>query len=248
MKKNLDLPWLLFFTGVYIFFTSQFLALRGLISAGKKVEELLQKGLIESARKELKALVGRDTEFLSEEEIRIAIIESLAENLNDAVIAPLFYLGIGGLLGIVLYKTVNTLDSMVGYKNEKYIKLGWFSAKMDDFFNYVPARIAGILIVFSAFLIKGKTSGKRALKIMLRDGRKHPSPNSGIPESAMAGALGIKVGGPCRYQGILSIKPYIGDNLFPVSSTLVKTAIFIVIISSFSFLLILVLCKFMLKN
>ena len=235
-QKQSPLLVRIFLEGILIFFISQFLALKGLVSAGKKVENLLRKGEIEKARRELKALVGRDTERLSPEKIRIAVVESLAENLNDAVIAPLFYLALGGLPGLVLYKTVNTLDSMVGYKNERYRYFGWFSARMDDLFNYVPARIAGFLIVLATLFLKGKSSACRAFKIMLRDGRKHLSPNSGVPEAAMAGALGVKLGGPSTYGGVLVEKPYIGEDLKPDFSKLVEEAANIVILSSFFFL------------
>jgi len=226
--------------GIFIFLMSQFLALRGLINVARYIDKLLKKGQINKARIEIKALVGRDTEKLSEKKLKVAVVESLAENLNDAVIAPLFYLSLGGFPLLVLYKTVNTLDSMVGYRNKKYIKFGWFSAKMDDLFNYIPARISGILIVISCFFYKGFPISKRALKILLRDGRKHLSPNSGIPESAMAGALGIKMGGPNFYQGVLIKKPYIGEELNPKYSLIINDACNIVILSSLLFLILII--------
>ncbi|GLI53736.1 adenosylcobinamide-phosphate synthase CbiB [Thermodesulfovibrio yellowstonii] len=217
---------------------SLFIALRGLIKEANKINILLDEGSLEQARISLKALVGRDTENLTQEKIRIAIIESLAENLSDGVIAPLFYFFIGGLPLMILYKTVNTLDSMVGYKNERYINFGWFSAKMDDIFNYIPARITGLLIVLSSFIMLGFSSGKRALKIILRDGKNHSSPNSGIPEAAMSGAVGIRIGGPNYYGGIIFKKPYIGDDLETVKSIHVYFCIKIVTLSSFIFVLL----------
>lgn len=220
-----------------VLFSSLFIALRGLIYEAKKVDKLLNEGNLVQARISLKALVGRDTENLIPEKIRIAIIESLAENLCDAVIAPLFYFFLGGFPFLVFYKTVNTLDSMVGYKNERYIKFGWFSAKMDDIFNYVPARITGIFIVLSSFILLGFSTGKRSLKIMLRDGKNHSSPNSGIPEAAMAGALGVRLGGPNYYGGILVEKPYIGEDLNSISSELINLSIKIITVSSFLFIL-----------
>ncbi|WP_460180751.1 adenosylcobinamide-phosphate synthase CbiB [Thermodesulfovibrio sp. TK110] len=216
--------------------SSLFIALRGLVSEAKKVNRFLDEGNLVQARDSLKALVGRDTENLSSEKIRIAVIESLSENLSDGVIAPLFYFFIAGFPFLVFYKTVNTLDSMVGYKNEKYIDFGWFSAKMDDIFNYVPARITGALIVLSSFILLGFSAGKNSLKIMLRDGGKHSSPNSGVPEAAIAGALGVRLGGPNYYEGILVEKPFIGDSLKTVSSELVNLSVKIVIMSSFIFI------------
>lgn len=222
---------------------SLFIALRGLIDEAKRIDRLLNDGNLSQAKIFLKALVGRDTAHLSPEKIRIAVIESLSENLSDGVIAPLFYFFIGGFPFLVLYKTVNTLDSMVGYKNERYINFGWFSAKMDDIFNYVPARITGMLIVFSSLMVAGFQCAKRALKIMLRDGKNHSSPNSGIPEAAMAGALGLKVGGTNYYGGVPVEKPYIGDELEEVESKHIHVCIKIVILSSFIFVLLSIIIR-----
>jgi len=234
--ENLSrLSW--FFSGIVLAVAgSFFIALRSLIEEAKKVDRLLDEGNLVQARISLKALVGRDTENLTPEKIRIAVIESLSENLSDGVIAPLFYFIFGGFPFFVLYKTVNTLDSMVGYRNEKYINFGWFSAKMDDIFNYIPARITGILIVLSSFILLGFSVGKNSFKIMLTDGRKHSSPNSAVPEAAMSGAVGVRMGGPNYYGGILVEKPFIGDDLNTVDSEIVNLSIKIVILSSFLFI------------
>uniref|UniRef100_A0A7C4AJ63 Cobalamin biosynthesis protein CobD n=1 Tax=Thermodesulfovibrio aggregans TaxID=86166 RepID=A0A7C4AJ63_9BACT len=234
--ENLSrLSW--FFSGIVLAVAgSFFIALRSLIEEAKKVDRLLDEGNLVQARISLKALVGRDTENLTPEKIRIAVIESLSENLSDGVIAPLFYFIFGGFPFLVFYKTVNTLDSMVGYKNERYINFGWFSAKMDDIFNYVPARITGILIVLSSFILLGFSVGKNSFKIMLTDGRKHSSPNSAVPEAAMSGAVGVRMGGPNYYGGILVEKPFIGDDLNTVDSEIVNLSIKIVILSSFLFI------------
>lgn len=230
--------FLLIFTG------SLFIALRGLINEARRINDLLITGNLKSARQSLCALVGRDAETLTAGKIKTAVVESLAENLSDAVIAPLFYFIVGGFPFLVLYKTVNTLDSMVGYKNNKYIKFGWFSAKMDDIFNYIPARISGLMIVLSSLFLLGFSTAKNSFRIMLRDGKKHTSPNSGIPEAAMAGALKIKLGGPNYYGGVLVEKPYIGENSNIVESSIninnniIVTTIDIVILSSFLFLFI----------
>lgn len=202
-----------------VYLTSTTIAFRELIDSARDVIKALKKGDIELARKALSMIVGRDTENLSEKGVLKATIETLSENLSDGIIAPLFYLTIGGIPLAMAYKAINTLDSMVGYKNARYIDFGWASAKLDDIANYIPARISGVLIVISIFFItifkcpsKALQISHRALRIMINDGRKHLSPNSGVPEAAMAGALGVRLGGPSRYNGIEVQKPYIGEE------------------------------------
>lgn len=194
-------------------FASLFLALKGLFDAGKEVEGYLLCGDLESARASLISLVGRDRDVLSKRDIQRSILESYAENFSDAFIAPLFWTVIFGFPGLVLYKTVNTLDSMVGYKNEKYLHFGWFSARMDDLFNFIPARVSALLIVLATLLLLGVTSAKRALQWIFIYAPKHPSPNAGYPESALAGALGVRLLGPAYYERRLIYKPYIGVDL-----------------------------------
>jgi adenosylcobinamide-phosphate synthase len=147
------------------------------------------------------------------------VIETVSENLSDGVIAPLFYLAIGGLPLAIAYKAINTLDSMVGYKNEKYLSFGWAAARLDDVANFIPARLTGILIVlasFCYFLVRSPggafSTARDSFRVMRRDGRNHTSPNSGIPEAAMAGCLGVRLGGPSTYGGVLVQKPFIGDD------------------------------------
>ena len=222
---------------ILIIVSSLFLALKSLILTSSTVDRLVNEGNLFEARIALKALVGRDTENLTPKQIKIAVVESLSENLSDAVIAPLFYFLIGGFPFLVLYKTVNTLDSMVGYKNERYKNFGWFSARMDDLLNFIPARITGLMIVLATLFIFGAKKAKDSFRIMLRDGRKHLSPNSGIPEAAMAGALGIMLGGPNYYHGILVEKPYIGEEK-EFSDDVIKLAQKVVVLSSFLFLII----------
>lgn len=203
-----------------IYLTSTTIALRELIDSAENVIDAIRNRKIDLARKNLSMIVGRDTEDLSEKKILMATIETVSENLSDGIIAPLFYLAIGGLPLAMAYKAINTLDSMVGYKNEKYINFGWASARLDDIANYVPARLSGILIIISTFFVmifKSPSHALRiahnALRIMINDGRKHLSPNAGIPEAAMAGALGVRLGGPSRYNGIEVQKPYIGQEI-----------------------------------
>lgn len=197
-----------------VLLTSSTIAIRELMNSARDVINTIQGGNLEAARAKLSMIVGRDTQSLSENEVIKATIETLAENLSDGVVAPLFYLVIGGLPLAIAYKAINTLDSMVGYKNEKYIHFGWASARLDDFVNYIPARLTGILIVTSFLVIfRSLTIANHSLKTMLRDGGNHPSPNSGVPEAAMAGGLGIRLGGPATYSGIIVRKPYIGSAI-----------------------------------
>jgi len=203
---------------VLVWLTATTIATRELIRSAQDVITSIQKRDLGSARFCVSMIMGRDTKELSDKGVLTATIETLAENLSDGTVAPLFYLAIGGLPLAMTYKAVNTLDSMVGYKYAKYLNFGWAAAKLDDIANYVPARITGQLIVIAAFLVSLVIDGKNAVSIarrsfsvMMRDGRKHPSPNSGIPEAAMAGALGVRLGGPSFYEGVLVQKPYIGE-------------------------------------
>src|SRR5690606_28553156 len=164
---------------------------------------------IEDAREKLSYIVGRDTKNLNKEEIIKADIETIAENTSDGVIAPLFYIFILGVPGGLKYKMVNTMDSMLGYMNEKYIDLGCFPARIDDVFNYIPARLSGILMCVSSIFKYDVVNG---FKIMLRDRKNHKSPNSAYPEGAVAGLLNIQLGGSSYYFGKLVEKPTIGDK------------------------------------
>lgn len=160
---------------------------------------------IEAGRKQVARIVGRDTENLSENEIRTAALETLAENLSDGVIAPLFWYAVLGLPGMLAYKMVNTLDSMIGYKNNRYLQFGCVAAKIDDIANYIPARLTAFLMVISS----GHLSH---FKNVLKYGPAHASPNSGWPEAALASILDCRFGGPHDYFGEEVVKPYIGDN------------------------------------
>jgi adenosylcobinamide-phosphate synthase len=190
----------------------------------------IRKNDMEGARQKLSLIVGRDTGNLSEEKIIVATVESIAESTNDGSIAPLFYLILGGPVLAIAYKAVNTLDSMLGYKNEKYLHFGWAAARLDDVANFIPSRISGLLIAISSF-IAGKDA-KSSFLTMLRDGKKHPSPNSGWPEAAMAGALGMRMGGPSFYDGQLYTKPYIGEEKRQVEPCFLSDALAIMLISS----------------
>ena len=173
---------------------------------------------LDEGRKQVARIVGRDTAQLSAQEIRTAALETLAENLSDGVVAPLFWLCIGGVPGMLAYKMVNTLDSMIGYKTERYKDFGCFAARMDDVANYIPARLTALLMVLA--------SGKlRLLKFVVKYGSRHASPNSGYPEAALAGILNCRFGGPHTYFGQLFDKPYIGENERLLTTADMQTAV-----------------------
>lgn len=192
----------------YIFVTIIiFIGLAGttLISECKAVFEQLKISL-EAGRKQVARIVGRETATLNAQNVRSAALETMSENLSDGVVAPLFWFAVAGVPGMMAYKMVNTLDSMIGYKSERYKKFGAFAARLDDVANYMPARITAMLMV----LVSGK---RRALRFCIVYGRNHSSPNAGYPEAALAGILDARFGGPNVYYGELIEKPYIGENM-----------------------------------
>lgn len=192
--------------GILVYFC---ISAKGLKVEGLKVIKILAKGDIEKARIQLSYIVGRDTKSLDEKAIVRAVIETVAENMSDGVIAPLIFAGIGGAPLAMAYKAINTCDSMFGYKNDKYIEFGFASARFDDIANYIPARITGYLIVIASAILG--LNLKESYKIYKRDRYNHTSPNSAHPEAAVAGALGIMLGGENYYFGKLVEKPTIGD-------------------------------------
>lgn len=194
--------------------TYYLLAARSLRDESMAVCRKLEAGEIEEARYAVSMIVGRDTNPLSEAGIARAAVETVAENASDGVIAPLFYLAIGGPLLGWLYKAVNTMDSMVGYKNDRYLHFGRAAAKLDDLVNLIPSRLAALLLIVSAYLLR--YDGKNAYRIWRRDRRNHKSPNSAQTESACAGALGLRLAGDAWYFGKLVPKPYIGDEIHPI--------------------------------
>lgn len=213
---------------IYIGYTT--IAVKDLQVKARTVFKALKDNYIEEARHKLSKIVGRDTDDLGQSEIIKATVESVAENTNDGIVAPLFYLILGGPVLAVAYKAVNTIDSMIGYKNEKYIHFGWFPARLDDVVNFIPARLTGLLIPISSFILRKYF--RDSFKTMLRDGHNHPSPNSGVSEAAMAGALGIRLGGGSFYQGIYVPKPYIGTGKREVSRDLIIDALKISFVTS----------------
>ena len=200
----------------------QLLAARSLRDESMKVYHALHQHDIEGARKAVSMIVGRDTQRLDAAGIAKAAVETVAENASDGVIAPMIFIAIGGVPLGFFYKAVNTMDSMVGYKNEKYLYFGRAAAKLDDVMNYVPSRISGLLMVASAALTGG--DAKRAWHIFCRDRYNHASPNSAQTESACAGSLGIQLAGDASYFGMTVKKPTIGDALRPVKPEDIRCA------------------------
>ncbi len=197
------------------FWSFQLLAARGLGQESGKVRLALEAGDVEEARRQVSRIVGRDTEGLDSKGITRAAVETVAENTSDGVIAPLLYMAVFGVLGGFFYKAVNTMDSMVGYKNERYLLFGRAAARLDDFCNYLPARITGYLMVASAWILgcfSRLYDGRNAWRIYRRDRRNHASPNSAQSEAACAGALHLRLAGPAWYFGQRQEKPYIGDD------------------------------------
>lgn len=190
------------------------LAAKSLKQAGMSVYKPLKNGDVDGARKSVSMIVGRDTESLDDIGITKAAVETVAENTSDGVIAPLIYMAIGGGVLGCIYKAINTMDSMVGYKNERYIKFGRFAAKLDDIANYIPSRISAYLMIFAS-KIMGYNS-RNAYRIFKRDSRNHASPNSAQTESVVAGALEIQLAGDAYYFGKLYKKPFIGDGIKPI--------------------------------
>ncbi|KYZ76720.1 adenosylcobinamide-phosphate synthase [Anaerosporomusa subterranea] len=187
---------------------------RSLAEAGCEIKDYLLAGDLVQARAKVGWIVGRDTDSLDEASATRATVETVAENIVDGIVSPLFYAAIGGVPLAFLYRAVNTLDSMVGYKNEKYLHFGMVAARVDDVFNYIPARLTGLLVIIAAALLRYDAKG--AMKTILRDAAKHPSPNSGIPEAAVAGALGIRLGGLNYYGGVASFRSYMGEPHKPL--------------------------------
>lgn len=196
--------------GMEMIMTYQILAIKSLKDESMKVYDRLQHGTLEDARHAVSMIVGRDTQNLTKEGVVKAAVETVAENTSDGVIAPMLYTALGGPVLGFLYKAVNTMDSMIGYKNDRYLYFGRAAAKLDDVVNYVPARISACLMVAATLFLKDGNP-RRAWKIYRRDCRKHASPNSAQTESVCAGAMGIQLAGDASYFGKIVKKPYIGD-------------------------------------
>ncbi|MGE0083243.1 MAG: adenosylcobinamide-phosphate synthase CbiB [Desulfococcaceae bacterium] len=220
-------------TGAEIMLIYFCISCRGLESEAKDVYAMLRHNNIPKAKEKLSMIVGRDVRSLSETGIARAAVETVAENLVDGVLSPLFFLLIGGVPLMVAYKMVNTLDSMVGYKNETYKDFGMVAARIDDIANFVPARISVPLISLSAFILNRQS--RRAFETGRKQGRNHSSPNSGFSEAAFAGALAVKLGGPNVYHGKTVVKPFIGTGFGEVNTGHIPKACDLMVLSAFIF-------------
>lgn len=209
-------------TALSAIFCWQLLAVKSLRSESMKVYKKLRKGDLRGAREAVSMIVGRDTENLTEEQVAKAAVETVAENTSDGVIAPLFYMVIGGPVLGFFYKAVNTMDSMMGYKNDRYLYFGRAAAKLDDFLNFLPARLSAWLMVGSSYILG--LDSRNAVKIYRRDRRNHASPNSAHTEAVCAGALGVMLAGDAWYFGTLHKKQTIGDAKRPVEAEDIRRA------------------------
>ena len=209
---NLVSPWLAL--AVESLLSYQLLATKSLAAESRKVYDALKTGDLDQARYAVSMIVGRDTALLDEAGVARAAVETVAENASDGVIAPLIFLAIGGAPLGMFYKAANTMDSMVGYKNDQYLYFGRAAAKFDDILNLIPARVAGVLMCLGG--AAAGYDGKNAWRIFIRDRKNHKSPNSAHTEAACAGALQLRLAGPNYYFGQLVEKPYIGDDQRPI--------------------------------
>ncbi len=217
---------------LYIYYSG--LAAGSLSASGRNVAKKIAEGKLQEARDEVNMLITRDVEKMGAEDLSRAGIETVAENMNDAVIAPLLFAFVFGPEGMIAYKTIDTLDSMVGYKNEEYRKMGWASARLDDIASWLPARITAGCLIFAA-LLPG-FSARSSLSTVRSDARKTSSPNAGYPEAAVAGALKVRLGGPDYYFGEEVDKPYLGKHHKPCSFIALKKAVKLIYISEILFL------------
>jgi len=211
MLLSYKIPWSFGSTAVGALMLSFAIAPKSLAKAGKELYGLLLAGDMTEARRKVGWIVGRDTDKLDEPEIARATVETIAENTTDGIIAPLFFFVLGGVPLAMVYRAANTMDSMIGYKNDKYLYFGRAAARLDDVLNYIPARITAVLFIFAAWILG--YDYKFAYRMMLRDAKKHPSPNGGYAEATVAGALHVRLGGYNSYFGQQHFREYMGEPL-----------------------------------
>lgn len=230
-----------FFKVIEIYMLYALLAARCLSDEGLKVKKSIDEGNLESSRKNFAYLVGRDTENCNEKDVIRGMVETISENTVDGILAPLMYMILGSFFGhgltfILIYKTVNTLDSMVGYHQPPFKEIGFASAKMDDLLNFIPARIGSVLMLISGAILNHDFN--RGVRTFLKDRKNHKSPNSGHPESAVAGLLGLQLGGNNSYFGVLVSKPTIGSKVNELNSDHIQDAIKIMYLSEIMLLIL----------
>jgi len=233
-------PWAQFIGGALLL--SFTITPNSLAQAGHEIHDYLLTGNLAEARRKVGWIVGRDTDQLDVSEVTRGTVETIAENIVDGIISPLFYFVIGGVPLAFLYRAVNTLDSMVGYKNDKYIDFGMVAARVDDVFNYIPARLTGILLVLSAIILRCNVYG--TMTTIWRDAAKHPSPNSGFAEAGMAGALGIRLGGLNFYGGVPSQRAYMGEEFTKLEPLHIKQSIQMMYTTTILFVISITICLF----
>ena len=224
---------------IFIIYTS--IAIHDLIKHSRRVYHALGQEDIDQAKRCVGCIVGRDTGQLDAAGITKATVETVSENLVDGIIAPLIYAILFGPVGVVVFKVISTTDSMFGYKNEKYKKFGWLSARSDDVVNFIPARITALLIPLAAFILR--LDFKQSFLVMIRDRKNHASPNSAHSEAAVAGALGIQVGGENYYNGVLQTGQFIGNDSVQPSLSHILKANKIVMVTTLIFLFVMCFCK-----
>ena len=221
---------------LFVHLAATTMATRNLIDEARCVYRALQADDLDKARTRVARIVGRDTGRMDHSEVVRATIETLAESASDGIVAPMFYLAIGGVPAALAYKAINTLDSMIGHKDEKYEYFGKFAAQLDDVANFIPARLTAMLIVLASFLCRKNCLG--AIRIWFRDAGKHASPNAGRPESAMAGALGVRLGGLNYYDGEPHYGAHFGDEVNPLDDNALNSSMVVVVLVSLQMFLI----------
>ena len=231
---------------VALYFAVTTLATRSLLDEARAVRRLLAGGDLPAARRQVARIVGRDTQDLDGPEVTRAVIETLAESASDGVVAPLFYLAIGGAPAALAYKAVNTLDSMIGHRDERYEFFGKFAARLDDAANFIPARLTALLFVLAAWVLRQDWRG--AWRIPWRDGAKHRSLNAGLPEAAMAGALGVRLGGTNYYDGEQHHGSHLGDANHPLDDRALRTALRLTACASLLMFVVCLSCRLAIEH
>lgn len=229
---------------IYLLYTG--IAMRSLWAHALDVERSLRNSALAQARRKLAKIVGRDTASLDETQIVRATVESVAESLVDGITAPLFYAVLLGPVGMMVYKAVNTMDSMFGYRTVRYERFGKIAARADDLANFLPARLTSLLTVPAAAVLG--YAPRRCLRILIRDRHQHPSPNAAYPEAAVAGALGVRLGGLSHYQGHPATKPHLGDPVFPLATDHIQRALRLVMTTALLTTLLFLLLRLLLKT